>query len=214
MPVPDVGGLLQKLMVRIRRSISLTGLIIAFLVGCSLPRDNSSTGTPWSSPDVSGTAVAEQRCVLTDGGRIHGTVTQAGEPVPDGAYVSLIFSGGGGLSERAVIRDGRYSLRLLARDCADGFHWVGFTIYAGGQGRGVFPTARDVELNLEAPFFPVTPLLPAQGLDFGEITGRVTVEGRPAPDGTLVTGSFVRGSPNLTQNVYTKDGQYSLTAIG
>jgi hypothetical protein len=152
-------------------------------------------------------------CILVYGGHISGTVMHANHPAPDGTFVSLIFDGGPVQNTR--VKDGRYSLPLLARECSDGLHWVGFQLWAGGKGQNVQPDDIDYHLNLEAPEIPtsVPPDTPSCELILGTVSGVVTKGGAPVPDGTIVSAN-TGPSEILDQTVFTTDGRYTLASVG
>jgi hypothetical protein len=152
-------------------------------------------------------------CILVYGGHITGTVMHAGRPAPDGTFVSLIFSGGPLQNTR--VKDGRYSLPLLARECPDGLHWVGFQLWAGGKGQNVQSDDIDYHLNLDAPEIPtsVPPDTPSYELILGTVSGVVMKGGTLVPDGTVVSAN-TGPSKILDQAVFTTDGRYTLTTVG
>lgn len=193
-------------------------LMVLAITACNEARDQrveSPATVPTSTPKATaerfdgGVEEPGVGCTLVYGGRISGRVTHGGEPVPDGTFVSLVFAGGP--LQKTRTEESRYSLPLLARQCPDGRHWIGFAIWAGGRGQNVHPNSEEVQLDLEAPDIPagVPSDLPECEFFLGTVSGQVKVGGKPAPDGTVVSTTV-----GLPQAVATVDGEYSLSSIG
>lgn len=158
---------------------------------------------------------AHGNCIVALEGQVHGTVIRTaddlnGSPV----YVTVNFSGAPG--QRVRVRQGRYSLPLLARRCADGVHWVRFGISAVGVSKAIAPTSPDVRVDLQVGPVPasVPSNLPDCMLVLGTLSGRVFVHGVPAPDDTLVRSEGPPGASNLSQSTTTQGGAYSLPSPG
>lgn len=163
-------------------------------------------------------------CVPMVVGTIDGNVTQAGKPVADGVFVIASFDGGPAESTR--IRDGYYSLPLLARKCLTGLNWVGFQLRVAHQSQYVLPENaglhRDIELSQTADIS--VPSLPACDLTLGSVTGKVLTKDTSAPDGTPIAAARVgpgtaypESDPSrdiLTQRVLTAAGQYTFISVG
>jgi hypothetical protein len=163
-----------------------------------------------TSPPV----MQERLCLLVNGGQISGAVTHAGNPAPDGTFVSLVFAGGP--LQKARTQDGRYALPLLARQCDDDLHWTEFELWAGGAGQNVQPDRADYHLDLEAPEIPpsIPPDTSACEFVLGTVSGAVTIGGMMAPDGTAMTAKIGPGAESLDQTVLTAGGRYTLTSVG
>ena len=157
-----------------------------------------------------------QTCVLIPGGTIYGTVTSGGAPAPDGTYISLILPNAP--EETTVVQGGAYSLPILARACADGVHWIGFELWAGGleQGQAVHGWTSELDLTAPQPITGAAATTSQSGppalcqLAFGTLSGSAIVGGSPAPDGTAVTA----GTGAISQAVLTAAGHYTLTTVG
>ena len=207
-----------------------TSTALALATSTLRPSSPSSNVTP-HAPEPVGAPSASGECRFIDGGTISGTVTYAGRPVRDGSYVMMVFSEA--LATNTVTEDGRYELRLLARECEGRKQWLAFRIHSGGDDRNAAANRPDMRLDLHARYEPVTPaLLAAQGapvpppecdLALGVLRGHVTIGGVPAPDGTEIVGvtGIISTQPldevrrdGLDQVVRTRAGQYELTTIG
>ncbi len=149
-------------------------------------------------------------------------VTYRGKPVADGVLVIAIFTGGP--TTHTATRHGRYSLKLLAARCADGLHWISFRLVAGTYQEYVFPRQRALRWDIALFERPRTYKEVAQEssvvtpahcpLVLGRVRGRVTVRGRPVPDGTEVLAVVGAGHGPLNQTARVREGWYEVSSVG
>lgn len=197
--------------------ISVALFLTMLATGCgtiSPPTSVTPVVEPVSTATIPlATLTSTTGCILTENGNVHGSVTQNGRTPPDNVYVEVIFSGGP--VQRTLARSGQYAFPLLARQCPDGVHWVGFDLRAAGVAKGIFPTTPDVQVDLDVGPVPsgVSPDLPDCTIVLGAITGRVLVQGSPAPNGTVVTSEGDPGMSSLGQTTSTRGGHYTLPSI-
>lgn len=98
--------------------------------------------------------------------------------------------------QNVPVRDGRYALPLLARECPDGLHSVPFTLWARGQGQAVHLDRVGYRLDLEAPEprgRPSDGLLECK-LALGTLSGVVLSAGARVPDATPVEARIGPGT--------------------
>jgi hypothetical protein len=189
------------------------------LIGCRDTDAPSAIATPLP---------AIQACRLVDGGVVHGTLTYNGNPVADGSYVYAILPA---TAVHTTTRKGEYTLRVLARQC-DGqpLERLGFALRAGRTALQIAPGTIEIP-TIEVLEVPATAdVLAAQGappppttcdLTLVTVQGRVSINGQPVPDGTIIRAvpGFVAADTPIddlpaTQTVRTKDGMYTLTRVG
>lgn len=222
--------------------LALYLFILLYLSACGQAQNTTPvpSATPLQSPTVLSPSVAvpsqtatrtptaetviDSQCKPVQAGTLTGNVTQAGKPIPNGVYVGADLEGGP--NPNTWIKNGSFEMPLLARQCADGTHWVDFFLWIDHFGVAVQPDKPNMQLDIEVPPTEQITVVPGPTcpLVFGQVEGQVQVKGRPAADGTSVTArrvgqgtSFPMGVPaqdQITQRVFTKAGRYSVISIG
>jgi hypothetical protein len=229
--LPQMGSFLGLAPCVLREGLLLVIVLGLLLVGCAPETEvGAAAGAPpaaavapnrpgedtISSTPVQGLA---EECLLVQDGHVGGQAfwDRTGAIARDGQLVSLIFDAGPLLSQR--IQNGAYSFAMLARQCGDETEWIGFSVRYGESAEYIKPDTADVYQDIVSTGAGSNTPADARecALVLGEFQGRVRLNGEPVPDGTVVLAAM--GPASVTperalQTVETRDGYYSLTAVG
>ncbi|MFZ1771499.1 MAG: hypothetical protein WAU00_19980 [Caldilinea sp.] len=158
-----------------------------------------------------GSASAAVDCTLQEVGAVTGAVEVAGERGGDGAFATFIYDGPPIHAVR--IRDGSFTAPMLAMACGDELHYLGFQLTVGDWRRYIQPQQPNLAGTVELAVAPLVVEAAAEKrVLLGEISGRITGDGAPVPDGT--TARVVVVGSGLAQTVHTQDGRYRATTVG
>lgn len=229
--LPQISSFLRLAPCALRAGLLLVILLGLLIVGCAPETEaDAAAGEPRAvtavpnrpeEDTISPTPDQEltEGCILVQDGHVEGQAfwDRTGAVARDGQLVSLVFDAGPSLSQR--IQNGSYSFPMLARQCGDEMEWIGFSIRYGRGAEYMKPNTRDVSLDIYSTGAGSDTPADAREcmLMLGEVRGRIQFNNEPVPDGTVVMAAM--GPASVTperalQIVKTRDGYYSITAVG